>query len=107
MKNKAVNSSDSRQVVTSITAGLVVGLIVIVFSISLASLIFSGEMSPYLSRGIGLFLFGGLAMSIVVTFFGSLPGTGIGPQDGPAALIAVAAGGINASLLWASQTHAT
>ncbi len=98
MKNKSVTSTKARQVVTSITAGLVVGLIVIVFSISLASLIFSGEMSSYLSRGIGLFLFGGLAMSIVVTFLGSLPGTGIGAQDGPAALIAVAAGGITASL---------
>ncbi len=98
MKNKSVTSTDSRQIVTSITAGLVVGLIVIVFSISLASLIFSGELAPYLSRGIGLFLFGGLAMSIVLTFLGSLPGTGIGPQDGPAALIAVAAGGITASL---------
>src|SRR5688572_4377714 len=103
MKNKTVTSTDSRQVVTSITAGLVVGLIVIVFSISLASLIFSGELAPYLSRGIGLFLFGGLSMSIVVTFLGSLPGTGIGPQDGPAALIAVAAGGITASLAGAAD----
>jgi sulfate permease, SulP family len=103
MKNKTVTSTDSRQVVTSITAGLVVGLIVIVFSISLASLIFSGELAPYLSRGIGLFLFGGLAMSIVLTFLGSLPGTGIGPQDGPAALIAVAAGGITASLAGAAD----
>jgi SulP family sulfate permease len=103
MTNKTVTSTDSRQIVTSITAGLVVGLIVIVFSISLASLIFSGELAPYLSRGIGLFLFGGLAMSIVLTFLGSLPGTGIGPQDGPAALIAVAAGGITASLAGAAD----
>jgi SulP family sulfate permease len=99
MKNKKAASTDSRQAVTSVTAGLVVGLIVTVFSISLASLIFSGELAPYLSRGIGLFLFGGLAMSLVVMFLGSLPGTGIGPQDGPAALIAVAAGGITASMV--------
>src|SRR5258706_1082280 len=106
MKNKDVNQSDSSQVVKRITAGLVVGLIEIVSSISLASLIFSGEMSPYLSRGIGLFLFGGLVMSIVVTFLGSLPGTGIGPQDGPAALIAVAAGGITVSLIGTAKPDA-
>src|SRR5258706_2645339 len=99
MKNKAVNSSDSRQVVTSITAGLVVGLIVIVFSISLASLIFSGEMSPYLSRGIGLFLFCGLGMWIVVPVFGSLPGTWVGPPDGPPPSVAVCTGGTTLSLL--------
>ncbi|NJN79985.1 MAG: hypothetical protein HC797_05680 [Anaerolineales bacterium] len=92
-------SMDTRQLITSITAGLVAGLIVIVFCISLATLIFSGEMSPYVSRGIGLFLFGGFAMSVLISIFGSLPGTAIGPQDGPAALIAVAASGISASLV--------
>jgi SulP family sulfate permease len=98
MKNKLA-SINSREVVTGITAGLVTGLIVIVFSISLATLIFSGEMSTYVSRGIGLFLFGGFVLSLILAFLGSMPGTAIGPQDGPAALIAVAAGGIAASLI--------
>ena len=97
-------SLDTRQIVTSITAGLVAGLIVIVFCISLATLIFSGDMSPYISRGIGLFLFGGLAMSVMISIFGSLPGTAIGPQDGPAALIAVAASGITASIVGTSDS---
>jgi SulP family sulfate permease len=98
MKNKLA-SIDSRQVIMGITAGLVVGLIVIVFSISLATLIFTGEMSSYVSRGIGLFLFGGFMLSLVLAILGSMPGTAIGPQDGPAALIAVAAGGISTSLV--------
>lgn len=89
---------DVRQLVTSITAGLVAGLIVIVFCISLAALIFSGEMSDYVSRGIGLFLFGGFVMSVLLSIFGTFPGTAIGPQDGPAALVAVAASGIVASI---------
>ncbi len=97
MSNKNL-STDTRQIVTSITAGLVMGLIVVVFSISLATLIFTGEMSSYVSRGIGLFLFGGMALSIVLAILGSMPGVAIGPQDGPAALVAVAAGGITASL---------
>ena len=56
-------------------------------------------MSDYVSRGIGLFLFGGFILSLILAILGSLPGTAIGPQDGPAALIAVAAGGIAASLI--------
>ncbi len=89
---------DNQQLVTSITAGLVAGLIVIVFCISLAALIFSGEMSDYVSRGIGLFLFGGFVMSVLLSIVGTFPGTAIGPQDGPAALVAVAASGIVASI---------
>src|SRR5688572_3168938 len=99
MMKKYFAEMDTRQIITSITAGLVAGLIVIVFCISLATLIFSGEVSAYVSRGIGLFLFGGLAMSVMISIFGSLPGTAIGPQDGPAALIAVAATGITASIV--------
>jgi SulP family sulfate permease len=97
MAHNEVPSTDVRQVVLSITAGLVVGLIVVVVSISLATLIFTGGMSPYVSRGIGLFLFGGFVLSLVLTVLGSMPGTAIGPQDGPAALIAVAAGAIAGS----------
>lgn len=98
MKNKLFASLDSRQVVTSLTAGLVAGLIVIVVSISLATLVFSGEMSSYVPQGIGLFLFGGFALGLVLSILGSMPGIAIGPQDGPAALLAVAAGGITAAL---------
>ena len=92
--NGIARSFDTRQVVAGITAGLVVGLIVVVVSISLATLIFSGGLSQYVSRGIGLFLFGGLTLSLVICLFGSLPCTAISPQDGPAALIAVGAVGI-------------
>lgn len=96
---KYFETIDIRQLITSITAGLVASLIVIVFCISLPTLIFSGEMSAYVSRGIGLFLFGALAMSILLSIFGSLPGTVIGPQDGPAALLAVAASGMVTTLV--------
>lgn len=98
MKNKLFASTDSKQIVTSITAGLVVGLIIMVLSISLATLVFSGEMSSYVPRGIGLFLFGGFTLALILFIFGSFPGTAIGPQDGPAALLAVAAGGITTAL---------
>lgn len=98
MTGKPVTSIDARQFVSSITAGLVIGLIVVVLSVTLATLVFTGEMSPYITRGIGIFVFSGFIMLLVAAFFGSLPGTVIGPQDGPAALLAVTAGGIAGAL---------
>lgn len=98
MTGKPVTSIDARQFVSSITAGLVIGLIVVVLSVTLATLVFTGEMSPYITRGIGIFVFSGFIMLLVAAFFGSLPGTVIGPQDGPAALLSVTAGGIAGAL---------
>ncbi|MBC7877398.1 MAG: SLC26A/SulP transporter family protein [Anaerolineales bacterium] len=103
MKNKLFASTDSKQIVTSITAGLVVGLIIVVLSISLATLVFTGEMSSYVPRGIGLFLFGGLVLALILSWFGTFPGTVIAPQDGPAALLAVAAGAIATALAGTAQ----
>ncbi len=77
-----------------ITAGVVVGVIILTVAISLAALIFSGDLAPFLSRGIGLFLFGALVMSVIVSALSSLPGVTIVPQDSPGALIAVGAAGI-------------
>lgn len=93
------DTTNPRQIVTSITAGLVAGLIFVIVSISLSTLIFSGELSIYLSRGIGLFLFSGFVLAIVIAVFGKFPGTTIAAQDGPAALLAVAAGAIASSLI--------
>lgn len=103
MKDKPAPFIEARQLVPSITAGLVTGLIMVVLNVSLATLVFSGEMIPFISRGIGIFIFGAFAMSVVASILGSLPGTIIGPQDGPAALLAVTAGGIVGSLAGAAS----
>jgi SulP family sulfate permease len=92
-------SNNTRQTIINITAGLVVGLIFVVVSISLSTLVFSGELRPYLSRGIGLFLFSGFILSAVIFSLGKFHGATIAPQDGPAALLAVAAGGIASALV--------
>ena len=97
-RSNLTSNVDSQTIVRGLTAGLVVGIIELTLSISLASLVFSGELAPFFSRGIGLFLFGSVTMGLVVAALGSLPGTAIGPQDGPAALLAVGAGGMAATL---------
>ena len=97
-QNNLTSKVDSQSLVRGITAGLVVAVIVLTSGISLAAFIFSGDLEPFLSRGIGLFLFGALVMSAVLAALGSLPGVVIAPQDSPGALVAVGAAGI-ASML--------
>ena len=71
----------------SITAGLIAAIVTISMEISLAALIFSGDLTQFLPGGIGLMLFGAFAMGIVIALTTSLPGTIGVPQDTPAAIV--------------------
>ncbi len=82
----------------SITAGLVAGIITISIEISLAALIFSGNLNQFLAGGIGLMLFGAFAVGITVTLTTSLPGMIALPQDTPAAIMGLVAAAISASM---------
>ncbi|MDQ2690673.1 MAG: SulP family inorganic anion transporter [Chloroflexota bacterium] len=78
----------------SLTAGLIAAIITISLEISLAALIFSGDLSRFLPGGIGLMLFGAFIMGIVIALTTSLPGMVGLPQDTPAAILALVAAGI-------------
>jgi len=86
------------QVVSDITAGLVVSLVAIPLPISYAALIFTGALAGYVSSGVGLALFGGLVGGLVVAFTSSYPGSVFMPQSGPAAILALAAVSITSGL---------
>lgn len=82
----------------SITAGLVAAIITISLEISLAALIFSGELGEFLAGGIGLMLFGAFAMGIAIALTTSLPGMVGLPQDTPAAIMGLVAASIGVSM---------
>lgn len=82
----------------SLTAGLIAAIITISMEISLAALIFSGDLSQFLAGGIGLMLFGAFVMGIVVALITSLPGTISVPQDTPAAILGLVGAGIAVSM---------
>lgn len=71
----------------SVTAGLIAAIVTISMEISLAALIFSGDLSQFLPGGIGLMLFGAFIMGIVIALTTSLPGMIGVPQDTPAAIV--------------------
>jgi SulP family sulfate permease len=76
----------------------VAAIITISLEISLAALIFSGELSQFLAGGIGLMLFGAFAMGIAVALTTSLPGMVGLPQDTPAAIMGLVAAAIGVSM---------
>jgi len=82
----------------SLTAGLIAAIVTISMEISLAALIFSGDLSQFLAGGIGLMLFGAFVMGIVVALITSLPGTISVPQDTPAAILGLVGAAIAVSM---------
>lgn len=82
----------------SITAGLIASIITISLEISLAALIFSGDLSQFLAGGIGLMLFGAFVMGIAISLTTSLPGIVGLPQDTPAVIMGLVAASISVSM---------
>jgi len=69
-------------------------LVAAAFAISFASILYAGDLTVFLDRGIGLTLIGAVLIGIVGAFTLSYRGSILGPQDVPAILLASAAAGI-------------
>ncbi len=82
----------------SISCGLINAIILISVQISFAALIFSGDLAPFLPRGIGILLLGMSVSCVLVALLSSLPEMIGVPQDTPAALMALVAAGITVAL---------
>src|SRR5262245_57094399 len=93
---------DFRELLPVLSIGLVDGVIVLPLVISFAILIFSGELTVFATQGIGMVLFGGLIMQLIIGLTNSVPGMIGGPQDSPAAILGLTAAAISASMQGAS-----
>jgi SulP family sulfate permease len=85
-KRRPEQAGDSLQLLPNLFAGLIIGLMLVFMALSFAALIFSGDLSPFISRGIGLALLGTAIIGLVIASFTSLPGT-IGGSQGVSAAI--------------------
>jgi len=83
--------------------GLVLGAINLPTVISFAILIYSGELAPFAGAGIGMILFGGFIIQLVIALTNSMPGIIGGPQDSPAAILSLMAVAILAQMPGASS----
>jgi len=84
----AENSKYSN-ILPSLIAGFVNGIIIVVSAMALGALIFTGELSSYLPQGIGILLFGSLIFALFSAVTASYPIIISAPQDIPIAILAL------------------
>jgi len=86
------------QLVLSVSAGAIIGLINLAVQLSLAALIFSGPLAGFVSNGIGLILIGSCVIAVALALLSSQPAIVAIVQDAPAAVIALIAANIAATV---------
>lgn len=89
-----INEVSPRDLLSNLIVGLIIGALVIIFSASLASLIFAGPLATFAPLGVGLTLLGAMLIGLVITLFSSFSGTIAAPQEAPAAIMALMAASI-------------
>lgn len=93
-----VRSFDVMTLASAVNAGVVLAATDIMLEISVAALVFSGPLAPFVGAGIGYFLFGTLAVGLVVALTSGFPhGIGVA-QDTPAVILAVAMAAVASTL---------
>jgi SulP family sulfate permease len=82
------------RLVPNVATGLILGILEVTVAISFAALIFGGELSQFVSGGIGYMLFAAIVICLLVALLSSVSGTLGGIQDAPAAILSVVAAAI-------------
>ena len=90
-KRRLQQELQSSKLIPSVIAGIITGVIQVTFSLSLAVLIFSGNLSAHLSAGIVMALFSGCLMMMLLSLLSGFSGVVVGIQEAPAAIVAILA----------------
>ena len=98
-RDKVLPELRPQQLIPNLIAGFVVSVIVIIVAVSLATLIFAGELEPFLDRGIGMMLFTGILITGILAVGSSYPGMIGYPQERVAPILALMAVTIEEQLL--------
>ncbi|HRI72208.1 MAG TPA: SulP family inorganic anion transporter, partial [Polyangium sp.] len=86
------------RVLSGIFAGVMSGTLVATFSITLAALIFSGNLTQYLSRGIGMALAGSAIVGVIVSLGSSFRPAIAAPQENTAVVLALVSSAIGTNM---------
>jgi len=100
------DAATPKRCLPALCSGVLVGMLLVVIQLSLASLIFSGPLAPFAPQASGLPLFGCFVMCLLVALFSSVPTAICAPEDSPAAILAAIAAGIAASLAGTADPRA-
>lgn len=88
----------SPRIVPIISVSIVLGILLITFGVSFASMIFSGDLAPLASRAAGLSLAGCFVLCLVCSFSTSFNGLIAMVQDAPTAILSTMAVTVAATL---------
>lgn len=77
--------------VPSLTSGALIGIKEVIFALSVGSLIFSGDLAPYLAYGLGIALVTQIVMLAAISLGTSVPGVMGGLQDTSSVILAAMA----------------
>jgi len=77
------------QLLPSLNAGFLNSILLVIFEISLAAMLFRGDLAVFIPRGIGLTLFGSFIMGLICTLTSSYPGTAFEVQDAPVVILSL------------------
>lgn len=83
------DGATSKALVPSVISSIVGGVLIVILSVSFSALIFSGELSSFIPRGINLMLMTSVIGGIVISLMSSYAGTIATPQDKIAPLLAL------------------
>ncbi len=86
---RILHELEPKRLLVNFVAGLIIGVIAVNLTISFAALIFTGNLSDFLSAGISLGLFSVVVIGVVSTLLSSFPGTISGPRSSPAAILGI------------------
>jgi len=92
------NELRSERLLPSLTSGVLVGMHEVIFALSVGSLVFSGELVPYLPYGIGIALVTAAITLVGISLGSSAPGVIGSSQDSPTAILAVIAAALVGTL---------
>lgn len=81
-------AAGERRPAADVGIGLVIGLMLVAFMVSFASLLFAGEQARFLGVGIGLILVGATVHNLISARWSTIPGAIILPQDASTAVVA-------------------
>ena len=88
----------SARLPAALSTGFVIAVLMVVVQTSVAAVIFSGPLAPFVSQGTGAILFGAFAMCLIVALSGTYKGTISVPHFAPAAALFGVGGGVAASM---------
>ncbi|MGD9146870.1 MAG: SulP family inorganic anion transporter [Anaerolineae bacterium] len=89
---------DYERLLPDLTSGVLIGITEIIFALSLASLIFSGELAVYLPHGIGMALVSAAVIMIGTSLASRVPGVIGTTQDSSTVILAVIAAALAGTL---------